>query len=284
MPGLRPHHIPLFYRFDNTGSTNKTHPDFSCWPHAIQQEVARGFVPRWKKIGSPALAPPWYGQTVSLMLTGDSGHSIQCRVAHANQKCGVSQSGNMEGFDSENDFGSAVVLRHGSLYSLRLVMRRGTAATVIRVQLADAAGRAIHAIELQSQIPTTWSTFVSNFTVKAASTTNATLSIWSSGKASWDLGTVSLTEVNNTWRGMRKDVVAALKQTGFRGLFRYPGGCYAPFYRWKIGLLHPDQRPPIETPPGYVVCLPSPNKITARLHTQTPLLATPQSREPMPAR
>ena len=47
---------------------------------------------------------------------------------------------------------------------------------------------------------------------------------------------------------MRNDTVAALKATGFRGLMRYPGGCYAPFYRWKVGLLPADQQPPIETP------------------------------------
>ena len=50
---------------------------------------------------------------------------------------------------------------------------------------------------------------------------------------------------------MRMDVIEKLKDTGFKGLFRYPGGCYAPFYRWKIGLLEADARPPIETPPGY---------------------------------
>merc|ERR1712166_474469 len=30
-----------------------------------------------------------------------------------------------------------------------------------------------------------------------------------------------------------------------------PGGCFAPFYRWKIGLLSSDLRPPIETPAKY---------------------------------
>ena len=52
--------------------------------------------------------------------------------------------------------------------------------------------------------------------------------------------------------GMRTDVINNLKDTGFRGLFRYPGGCYAPFYRWKVGLLDADAQPPIETPPGCV--------------------------------
>jgi alpha-L-arabinofuranosidase len=34
-------------------------------------------------------------------------------------------------------------------------------------------------------------------------------------------------------------------------LCRYPGGCFAPFYRWKIGLLDADMQPPIETPFSY---------------------------------
>jgi alpha-L-arabinofuranosidase len=50
---------------------------------------------------------------------------------------------------------------------------------------------------------------------------------------------------------MRRDVIDALKSTGFRGLFRYPGGCFAEFYRWQIGLLDPDMRPPISTPHDY---------------------------------
>lgn len=55
----------------------------------------------------------------------------------------------------------------------------------------------------------------------------------------------------NTWRGMRLDVIQALQATNFHGLLRYPGGCFAPFYRWKIGLLPHDSRPTIETPPQY---------------------------------
>lgn len=229
---------------------NSTNHSYTCWPPAIQQLVSSGLAPRWKKIGSATLAPPWYGETISSMLTGDRGHSIECRVQHSKNTCGVSQSGYMEGFDSENAFGSSIVLQHGYLYSLRLVMK-GSSTTHVYVKLVDDGGRTIHAVDLHSEITSHWSTLVSNFTVKNGTTTNATLSIWSVGEADWGLGTVSLTEVHNTWRGMRKDVIAALKETGFKGLFRYPGGCYAPFYRWKIGLLDADRRPPIETPPDY---------------------------------
>ena len=50
---------------------------------------------------------------------------------------------------------------------------------------------------------------------------------------------------------MRRDVIAALNRTRVKGLLRYPGGCFAPFYRWKVGLLDPDLRSPLATPPGY---------------------------------
>eukprot|EP01047_Picozoa_sp_COSAG01_P051666 COSAG01_NODE_5356_length_4313_cov_1.986711_3_plen_244_part_00 len=104
-------------------------------------------------------------------------------------------------------------------------------------------------------VTASWSTVVANFTRPPGATTlNATLTIATGnggGGGGWSLGSVSLTPVANTWRGLRLDVVNSLKATEFKGLFRYPGGCYAPFYRWKVGLLDADMRPPIETPPGY---------------------------------
>jgi alpha-L-arabinofuranosidase len=98
-----------------------------------------------------------------------------------------------------------------------------------------------------------WGTFTANFTA-AASSLNTTLRIQTdsgAGGGEWWLGSVSLQPIQGVWRGMRTDVVDSLAATGFHGLFRYPGGCYAPFYRWKVGLLDADSRPPIETPPGY---------------------------------
>ena len=69
-----------------------------------------------------------------------------------------------------------------------------------------------------------WSVFVSNFTA-ALTSKNSTLTIATAEETTvqWWLGSVSLMSVANTWRGMRKDVVDALKATGFKGLLRYPG-------------------------------------------------------------
>src|ERR1700747_3401548 len=43
-------------------------------------------------------------------------------------------------------------------------------------------------------------------------------------------------------RGIRKDVVAALKKIQVPVL-RWPGGCFADEYHWKDGIGSPDQRP-----------------------------------------
>ena len=36
----------------------------------------------------------------------------------------------------------------------------------------------------------------------------------------------------------------------------YPGGCFAPFYEWRHGLLPADQRPPLATPASYCAAVP----------------------------
>ena len=210
-----------------------------CWPKEVQDEmVPTNVAPRWRKIGAPKLDLP-YWKANSELVTGDVGHSVRCAGAGA---CGVIQESYLDGFDSGMSFGSAIVVESGKVYSLRLVLRGGSSAHV-----TASLGGWTKTFTATAE----WSTVVANFTA-AATSRNATLTI-ASGPAGgdWSLGSVSLTPVANTWRGMRMDVVNSLKETGFKGLFRYPGGCYAPFYRWKIGLLDTDMRPPIETPPGY---------------------------------
>ena len=45
-------------------------------------------------------------------------------------------------------------------------------------------------------------------------------------------------------RGLRNDVVAALKEIG-PSVVRWPGGCFADTYHWKDGIGPKDQRPSI---------------------------------------
>jgi len=59
----------------------------------------------------------------------------------------------------------------------------------------------------------------------------------------------------NNFLGMRLDVVDSLADLKFQGPLRYPGGCYAPFYRWKDGLLPLLARPTSFTPPNYCLAV-----------------------------
>jgi alpha-N-arabinofuranosidase len=114
-----------------------------------------------------------------------------------------------------------------------------------------------------------WGTYEINFTAPIT-TVNATLRIATppihatsspsnntaantaaSAQSVW-IGSVSLLPSASLQHdSLREDTVAALDTIGFNGLFRYPGGCFAPFYDWRAGLLPPDQRPPLPTPSSY---------------------------------
>eukprot|EP00040_Diaphanoeca_grandis_P035344 m.222056 g.222056 ORF g.222056 m.222056 type:complete len:1073 (+) comp33360_c0_seq3:76-3294(+) len=239
---------------------------YACWPKAVQELIASGIVPRWQAIGAATLAAPWWSNN-SFLVTGDNGHSIRCSGA---SRCGVQQQGYYDGFNSAMSFGSAIAVKMNDLYSLRVVLQANGTTTVPVTIVLSSEGNTLLTHTFSVAATSQWETYTINFTASVTST-NATLAITSpdcDSEASqtdsqskaceyiWGLGTVSLTPVANTWRGMRVDTITALKEIGFKGLFRYPGGCYAPFYRWKIGLLPPDQRPPIETPPSYCAAVP----------------------------
>jgi hypothetical protein len=233
---------------------------YSCWPPQVQAEMAQGFVPRWQKIGKASLSSP-YWEANSSLVTGDVGHSVHCPPSSSDDECGVTQGSYKDGFDSGMSFGNAIVLQAAKGYSLRVVLKAPLATRPTSSREQQAAGGKVTAKLVSSTgatlfttsfplVPSAqWQTAFANFT-SPSTDLNVSLSLSALG-SEWWLGSVSLSPTEGVWRGMRMDVIDSLKSTGFQGLFRYPGGCYAPFYRWKIGLLEPDARPPIETPPGY---------------------------------
>lgn len=93
--------------------------------------------------------------------------------------------------------------------------------------------------------PGDWQLWSGNF--KAPGTAeNARLEITSKNPGVFWVGAASVQPANN-FHGMRRDVIELLKQIK-PGALRFPGGCYAEFYRWQDGLLPVDQRPPLTTP------------------------------------
>jgi len=133
------------------------------------------------------------------------------------------------------------------LYSLRLVLKLAPNTTVTS-SIRDVTSTGDDILWSGSLAPgqdtdNEWKTYTINLTV-TSSNQNLTLRISSLSTEEWGLGSVSLTPIANTWRGMRLDVISRLKIIGFSGLLRYPGGCFSSFYRWKIGIFEPHEPTP----------------------------------------
>ena len=75
---------------------------------------------------------------------------------------------------------------------------------------------------------------------------HARLEIIFEGSGSFWVGTASFMPSDN-FHGMRRDVIARLKEIGLP-LLRWPGGAFTRDYRWKGGLAPLDKRPPIHCP------------------------------------
>lgn len=70
-----------------------------------------------------------------------------------------------------------------------------------------------------------------------------------------EIGAVSLMRADQE-HGMRADVLDALSRIGFRGPFRWPGGCFANIQPdWRHGLKPPDERPPFRAPADGSFCV-----------------------------
>ncbi len=74
---------------------------------------------------------------------------------------------------------------------------------------------------------------------------DANIEITFTQRGSVAVGVVSLMDEDN-FRGMRKDVIAQMKEMGIK-LLRWPGGNFAGEYNWFDGLLPVDMRSPLET-------------------------------------
>lgn len=87
-----------------------------------------------------------------------------------------------------------------------------------------------------------WQSFECKFTA-AQGCDNADLRMTFSGNGTVTFGAVSLMP-DNSFHGMRSDVIEKLKETGVT-ILRWPGGNFAGEYRWKDGLLPRNERMPL---------------------------------------
>ena len=165
--------------------------------------------------------------------------SVRITVAREGKAGGISQ------------VQSALALRKEAHYVLRLWLKTAQARTV-KAGVSDGSGKQVFFEREWGLKPGPWQLVTAEFAASITGESNR-LEISSQAAGEFWIGAVSL-QPANTFHGMRRDVVDLLKRIK-PGSLRYPGGCYAEFYRWQEGLLPVDQRPPIG-PTGLSFLLP----------------------------
>lgn len=215
-------------------------PNGTKWPYAWDND--RSFPPRWSPVGSASFVQPGYA--------GPHSSAIHCVVEGNGEACGVTQGTVGEGFNSGMGGGSAIPLQAGATYTARLTVRANSEKPA-PVSFAVGQGVENSSILTTFMVPSDgkWHTMEANITA-GYGIAEATLAVSIQDAGEFWIGAVSLMPADN-FLGLRRDVIARLREIGFGGTLRFPGGCFAPFYSWHDSLLPSDARPPALTPPGY---------------------------------
>jgi hypothetical protein len=204
-----------------------------------------GFPPRWAALPDSGAAAP--------EVRGLSS-AVTCVLSAPQPRCGLQQLPVGDGFDGGMSFGSAIGVEAGRAYTFRAVVRAtgtaGGAGLVLGVALAPGVFAANLSVP-DTTATAAWTEVSFSFVAGATTARAASLTLSVSGaQGALDFNATSLMP-NDNFFGMRDDVVDALSDLRFAGPLRYPGGCFAPFFRWKDSLLPLLARPTVFTPPAY---------------------------------
>jgi alpha-N-arabinofuranosidase len=131
----------------------------------------------------------------------------------------------------------------GKEYTGRIVLSGDANAIPVTVQITSENNETVK-VEI-TEIGNEFKTYPLNFTVPFAGK-NCTLEIFSTGKGSIKIGTISLMPADNI-KGWRPDVVALLKELN-SPIYRWPGGNFVSGYNWRDGIGEMDKRPPRKNP------------------------------------
>ena len=214
-------------------------PPGTLWPFPWPA----GFPPRWAALPGGA-APAVLGLS----------SAVACTLSAQQPRCGLQQLPVGDGFDGGMSFGSAIGVEAGRAYTFRAVVRAtgtaGGAGLVLGVALAPGVFAANLTVP-DTSATAAWTELAFSFVAGATTARADSLALAVSGaQGTLAFNATSLMPDDN-FLGMRSDVVDAVGDLGFGGPLRYPGGCFAPFFRWKDSLLPLLARPTAFTPPAY---------------------------------
>jgi alpha-L-arabinofuranosidase len=131
----------------------------------------------------------------------------------------------------------------GKEYTGRIVLAGDATALPVTVQITSENNETVKT-EI-TEISNEYKTYPLSFTVPFAGK-NCSVEIFSTGKGSYKIGTISLMPTDNI-KGWRSDVVALLKELN-SPIYRWPGGNFVSGYNWRDGIGDMDKRPPRKNP------------------------------------
>ena len=114
----------------------------------------------------------------------------------------------------------------------------------LAVSLTGRGGKEVYASAILDADATDWERYTLKLTPDTTDE-DADLRICLVGSGSMFVGAISLMPEDN-FRGMRRDVIALLKEMGIT-ILRWPGGNFAGEYSWMDGLLPVDMRAPFQS-------------------------------------
>lgn len=129
------------------------------------------------------------------------------------------------------------------IYLAAVVIRTKTPAKV-KFALTDRGGKTVYASQVFDAGAPDWQRFEFELTPDT-SDPEADLRITLPEEGGISIGAVSLMPKDH-FRGMRRDVIACLKELGVT-ILRWPGGNFAGEYNWQDGLLPVDMRAPLQS-------------------------------------
>lgn len=156
-------------------------------------------------------------------------HSPKIQLKGDGSKAGIKQSG--------------IEFITGKEYTGRIVLSGNAIALPVTVQITSENGESVKA-EI-SEISNEFKTYPLTFTLPFSGK-NCSLEIFSTGKGSFKIGTISMMPADNI-KGWRPDVVALLKELN-SPIYRWPGGNFVSGYNWRDGIGEMDKRPPRKNP------------------------------------
>ena len=139
-----------------------------------------------------------------------------------------------------------IAVTGGKTYDFAVVVKT-EGPVKLEVSLTDRKGRDVYACEILETEAADWTRYTLKLTPNTTDE-DADLRICIVGGGSMFVGAVSLMPEDN-FRGMRRDVIALMKDMGIT-ILRWPGGNFAGEYSWMDGLLPVDMRAPLESYQG----------------------------------